>query len=152
MQTDKNLKTVLKSIRRIARAVDMYSRQIDRAFGLTLPQLIVLRCVQELGEVTSRAVSAEADLSPPTVVGILDKLQGKGLIERYRSTRDRRVVHARLTATGVALLSRAPAPLGTGFAEAFQSLPPRTRQQTVAALSRIADLASVRHDHGDGHA
>ena len=55
---------VLKAIRRLARAVDLNSRRIDRQVGLTLPQLVVLRCVRELGEVTSRAISAQADLSP----------------------------------------------------------------------------------------
>jgi DNA-binding MarR family transcriptional regulator len=138
-ELDKTL--LLKSIRRLARALDVHSRQINRDSGLTLPQLIVLQCVRDLGEVTGRAISEAADLSPPTVVGILDKLEGKGLIERYRSTRDRRVVHTRLSPGGRALLARSPSPLGPEFEAGFMALDPAERQKILAAFSKAAGLA-----------
>lgn len=138
------LTTMLKSIRRIARAVDLSSRQIDRDFGLTLPQLIVLTCIRDLGEVTGRAISEAADLSPPTVVGILDKLEAKQLIERYRSTRDRRIVHTRLTEAGARLLRKAPPPLGADFEDAFRNLEDRDRRNALAAFALVADLVAGR--------
>jgi len=137
-----DLRRLLKAIRRITHALDVQSRRINMSVGLTLPQLVVLGCVRDLGEVTSRAISAEADLAPATVVGILDKLEGKGLIERYRSTRDRRIVHTRLTAAGVAALADAPSPLGDAFLEAFRALPDRERRAVLNAFDRAAGLAS----------
>lgn len=142
MPRDPDLNTLLVAIRHVARAVDIQSRKLDRDFGLTLPQLIVLGRVRDLGEVTSRAISLEADLSAPTVVGILDKLEAKRLIERYRSTRDRRIVHTRLTAEGRDLLERAPSPLGDEFAAAFQQLPEEERRQMLASVDRVARLLS----------
>lgn len=130
-------------MRRIARAVELHSRRLDRELDLTLPQHVVLSCVRDLGEVTSRAVSEQADVSPATVVGILDKLEAKGLIERYRSTRDRRIVHTRITVKGEAALQRAPAPLGTRFESEFLGLDAETRSQTVAAFERVARLAET---------
>ncbi|MCB1354781.1 MAG: MarR family transcriptional regulator [Rhodobacteraceae bacterium] len=140
-QTSETSTALLKSIRRLARALDMHSRHINRESGLTLPQLIVLRCVRELGEVTGRAISEAADLSPPTVVGILDKLETKGLIERYRSTRDRRIVHTRLSGTGRALLDRSPSPLGARFETRFMALEARERAEILEAFRKAADLA-----------
>ena len=105
----------LRAIRRLARALDVHSSRINRESGLTLPQLVVLTCARDLGEVTSRAIAVAADLSAPTVNGILDKLEAKGLIQRYRSASDRRVVHARLTDRGAALLANAPPPMGDAF-------------------------------------
>jgi DNA-binding MarR family transcriptional regulator len=137
------LQAVLKSIRRITRAVDIHSRRTDREAGLTLPQLIVLRCVGSLGEVTSRLISDEADLSPATVVGILDKLEGKGLIERYRSKIDRRIVHTSLTDKGRIVLEMAPSPLGTHFERAFGNLPRSERKQIGDVLSRIAEMMTT---------
>lgn len=145
MSPNAELRALFKSMRRIARAVEIHSRRLDRELDLTLPQHVVLTCVRDLGEVTSRAVSAEADVSPATVVGILDKLEAKGLIERYRSTRDRRIVHTRITPKGQETLAGAPAPLGERFETGFLRLDPGTRAETVAAFERIARLAEPQN-------
>lgn len=135
------MRRLLKAFRRISHALDLQSRQISRATGLTLPQLVVLGCVRDLGEVTSRAISREADLTPATVVGILDKLEAKGLIERYRSRLDRRIVHTRLTAAGAAALAEAPAPLGEAFEANFCVLSGAERSRILAAFDRVAQIA-----------
>lgn len=137
---------ILKQIRRLSRALDVQSRHIDRQVGLTLPQLIVLRALGEMGEVTSRALSARAGISPPTVVGILDKLEAKGLIERYRSQKDRRIVHAHLTARGRAALQSAPDPLGARISGGFNALSPQERAIVVSGLSLLGEMAAVDAD------
>jgi DNA-binding MarR family transcriptional regulator len=135
-----DMRDLLKGVRRVARAFDIQSRRMDRAVGLTLPQFIVLGCVADLGEVTSRQLAAEAGLSAPTVVGVLDKLEAKGMIERYRSTRDRRIVHTRLTAQGADALAAAPEPLGAAFGDAFEGLAPPARSAILAALGALGGL------------
>lgn len=141
MSPNAELRTLFKSMRRIARAIEIHSRRLDRDLDLTLPQHVVLACIRDLGEVTSKAVSAEADVSPATVVGILDKLEAKELIERYRSTRDRRIVHTRITPKGQETLGRAPAPLGRRFESEFLRMDDELRGETIAAFERVARLA-----------
>ena len=141
MSPNAELRALFKSMRRIARAIEIHSRRLDRELELTLPQHVVLVCVRDLGEVTGRAISHEADVSPATVVGILDKLETKGLIERYRSTKDRRIVHTRITRKGEEALGRAPAPLGARFERAFLALDQETRRRMLAAFEHVADLA-----------
>ncbi len=131
---------VLKAIRRIVHAIDVRSRAIERAVGLTIPQLIVLQGIRELGEVTTSALSSHADLSSATVVAILDKLEEKGLVDRYRSKVDRRVVHARLTAAGEGRLDQAPPLLHEGFLRAFEALPLHERERITATLARLATM------------
>jgi DNA-binding MarR family transcriptional regulator len=140
MSDDLDMGALLKAARSVARAFDIQSRRIDREIGLTIPQFVVLACIGDLGEVTSRAISIEAALSPPTVVGILDKLSEKGLIERYRSARDRRIVHARLTPAGAQALSIAPDVLGNKFRERFAALPADKRKSLMHALHELAGL------------
>jgi Transcriptional regulators len=142
MSANDETRRLLKAFRRIAHALDIQSRLISRTVGLTLPQLVVLGCVRDLGEVTSRAISREADLTPATVVGILDKLEAKGLIERYRSVKDRRIVHTRLTQSGAAALQAAPSPLGERLEAAFRSLEDQRRQQILDAFHQTAQFAS----------
>jgi DNA-binding MarR family transcriptional regulator len=137
-----DLRFLLKAIRRLARATEIRSRHIDRTLGLTLPQLVVLGCVRDLGEGTGRAIAGEADLSPATVVGILDKLEAKGLVVRQRSTDDRRIVRTRLTVSGEALLAEAPAPLGDAFERAYAHLAPGDRKSILEAFRQVADLVA----------
>ena len=140
--SDRSSPKVLKAIRRIAHAIDIRSRAIVRAVGLTIPQLVILQAIREAGEVTTSALSAHADLSPATVVGILDKLEEKALVERYRSTLDRRVVHTRLTAEGVARLDQAPPLLQDNFLAAFENLPAAERERITATLGAVAAMMS----------
>ena len=138
---DSEILGFLRAFRRIARALDQQSDRINRQSGLTLPQLVVLTCLREAGEVTGRAIALAADLSPPTVTGILDKLEAKGLIGRYRSAKARRIVHARLTPAGAGLLDEAPPPMGEGFAEGLARIAPEDRRAMLATLERLAALA-----------
>ncbi|MDN2565868.1 MarR family transcriptional regulator [Aquibium sp. A9E412] len=134
------LRAVEKAIRRIVRASDLQSRTLVKTVGLTAPQLFILRAIAALGEVTTTALSAHADLSPATVVTVLDNLEERGLIDRYRSLSDRRVVHTRLTARGRAVVARAPEALGDPFAGRFFLLPAARRRQIVEAARQLADM------------
>lgn len=146
MTRTEELRRLLKAFRRIAQSLDVQSRRINASAGLTLPQLVVLSCVRDLGEVTGREISQEADISPATVVGILDNLATKGLIERYRSIRDRRVVHARLTPAGVQALEHAPSPLGDAFEAAYFKLDRKRRHELLDAFEHALSLTPSAAD------
>lgn len=135
---------MFKAIRRIAHAVDLRSSAVARTTGLTIPQIVVLASVRELGEVTTREVSRAADMSAATVVAILDKLEAKGLVERYRSTVDRRIVHTQLTLRGAEVLATAPSLLDEPFREALARLPAEERSRLIGALQTIADMMDAR--------
>lgn len=132
--------TLLRSVRRIAQSLDIRSREVARLAGLTIPQLLVLQAIRSLGEVTTQALSRDAAMSAATVVAVLDKLCAKGLVTRYRSGRDRRVVHARLTPEGEAALAAAPGLLGEGFLSRFAALTPAEQARLADSLARLAEL------------
>jgi DNA-binding MarR family transcriptional regulator len=113
---------VLAAIRRIVHAVDSHSKDLERALGITLPQLVVLRAIRMLGEVTTGKLSAAASLSPATVTTILDKLEARGLVVRYRNAEDRRVVHSKLTERGAQMLDGAPPFLHERFVSGFADM------------------------------
>lgn len=135
-----DMRALLKAMRRIARANDLQSRALARRTGLTAPQMVILTGVMELGEVTTRALSDYADLSPATVVTVLDNLEERGIVERYRSKSDRRIVHTRLTPAGNHLVTATPGLFGTSFAARFAACSAQERRQLVASLVRLADM------------
>ncbi len=134
---------VLSALRRIIRATDLHSKRLAREVGLTTPQTVVLQAVRDLGEVTSGALSRHASLSQGTVTTILDRLESRGLIERYRSASDRRVVHSRLTRRGRALLRKAPPLLHERFIEAFGDLPAARQRRIIKTLDEVAAMMGV---------
>ncbi|HEV7416299.1 MAG TPA: MarR family transcriptional regulator [Tianweitania sediminis] len=137
-------RNLLKSIRRIARASDLQSRALARTNGLTGPQLVILMAVAELGEVTTKSLADHADLSSATVVTVLDNLEQRAIVERYRSGADRRIVYTKLTAKGQQMMSSAPHVFGNDFARRFSELPASERQALVSSIAVLADLLSAR--------
>ena len=136
--------SLVRSVRRIAQAIDVRSREIAGLTGLTLPQLLVLQSIRDLGEVSTSAISRDASMSPPTVVAVLDKLEAKGMAVRYRSTVDRRVVHVRLTQAGRQALATSPGLLGDGFISQFDRLPAQERIAMAHAVDRLATMMQLR--------
>jgi DNA-binding MarR family transcriptional regulator len=134
---------VLMAIRRIVHGVDRHSKQVERASGITLPQLVVLTAIRRLGEVTSSKISEAASLSPATVTTILDKLEARGLVERYRNVQDRRVVHSRLTPAGAKLLEAAPPFLHERFVSRFAKLDDARKAAIVQAIEDVAEMMGV---------
>lgn len=139
---DADVRAVEKAIRRIVRAHDLQSKALAKASGLTAAQLVVMKGIVELGEVTSAALSAYADISAATVVTVLDNLEERGLIQRYRSGSDRRIVHTRLTESGLAALGRAPSSLGDMFLQRFARLDAAERRRVAEAAIGLANLLS----------
>lgn len=136
---------ILRAIRRIIRSVDIYSHKLALDCGVTVPQLSCLLEIAETGPVTLKALAARVDLTPGTVVGIVDRLERKGLVERARSQSDRRQVRISITRQGKSLLARAPSPLQDRLAAALDTLPPFDRAAIAQSLERIVDLMNIAH-------
>ena len=131
---------VLGHIRCIIRASDVHSKKLQRVTGLTTAQALVIRAIGELGEVTTKAISKEVALSQATVTTVLDRLETNGFVERYRSTKDRRIVHARLTEKGAAILNEMPDLLDEKFITRFADLSAEQRKKISSALQQTAQM------------
>jgi DNA-binding MarR family transcriptional regulator len=131
---------VLVALRRIIRATDLQSKRMVKACGLTIPQVMVLRAISDLGDVTVRRVSDHVSLSQATVTTILNRLESRELVNRVRSETDKRVVNARLTPAGEQVLDAAPTLLHEKFIDRFESLSHPEQGQILDALQRVAEM------------
>ncbi len=131
---------ILQALRRIIHAVEVHSRKLASTYSITTPQLVCLLAVHDLGTATPTTLSRRVSLSPSTVVGILNRLEEKGLIRRERGTRDRRLVHVTVTETGRALAEDAPSPLQDTLAEALARLPESEQAVIARSLERVVQL------------
>src|SRR5437899_2948996 len=89
----------------IARTADRLALRFERffrEFGLpSASQYNVLRILRGAGEplpvleIASRTVTAV-----PGITGLIDRMEGKGLVRRERCAEDRRVIYVAITAAG----------------------------------------------------
>ncbi len=137
---DHTTKLVMAALRRIIRAIDLHSCDLVSRFGLTGPQLVVLK---ELVDTSPRSVSALAaavNLSQATVTGILDRLERKSMVKRVRDSKDRRRVLVSPTSVAQEVLAGAPPLLQEHFTEKFGALPDWQQTQVLSSLQRIVTL------------
>ena len=131
---------ILRALRRITRSIALHSRQLSACSNITAPQLVCLIAVIERGPLTATAISREIHVSASTVVGILDRLEDKGLIRRERGREDRRIVFITATDAGIAVAKETPSPLQKKLSDALNALPEIEQVTMTMSLERIVDL------------
>jgi len=131
---------ILRSLRRIIRAVDLHSRAIESQYGLTGPQLVCLRVIGTEGPLTPSELARRVDLSQATVTGIIGRLVKRQYVSRRRNAKDRRRVTLSLLPAGRDLLIDAPSPLQTRFAEQLGALPLDNQVTICTMLEQIVHM------------
>ena len=99
----------------LLRTCDLLSRapaQVLKSEDLSSTQYNVLRILRgspeglTCGEIASRMITRD-----PDITRLLDRLEKRGLISRWREAKDRRVVMAKISADGLKLLGRLDDPV-----------------------------------------
>jgi len=134
---------VLRALRQIIRAIELHSRRLVQACGLTGPQLVVLRALENGSSMSVGEVAVNVSLSSATVNVILSRLESRGLVERARSNQDRRQVLIKLAPPGKTLLETAPPLFQETFIENFKKLAPWEETLILSTLQRIVAMMEV---------
>ena len=118
------------------------TKDLARRFGLTGPQLTVVKLLESFGDLSLSSLSERIRARNNTVTGIIDRMEREGLVRRERSATDRRMVFIRLTPKGQRLArSIAIEPMEI-FRQALADLPPDDIQQLFRILGQVQE--SVR--------
>ena len=136
----KKYEELLVSMRKVIRAIDLYSKKLNKDSGLTSPQLFVLQEISAHDGLMVKDIATSINLSSATVTNILDRLEARELVVRERSTVDKRKVGLHLTELGIKALENAPKPLQEHFIDRFEKLEEWEQTQLVATMQRIATM------------
>ncbi|NVJ62020.1 MAG: MarR family transcriptional regulator [Gammaproteobacteria bacterium] len=131
---------LLISLRRIIRSIDLHSKKLNKESGMTGPQLLVLQEIAKLDGVTAKGIAKNINLSQGTITTILDRLESRQLIQRIRSTNDRRQISLHLTEEAIRLLEKAPKPLQDHFIDRFKQLEEWEQNLLLSSFSRVASM------------
>lgn len=131
---------IFRAIRRLQQAAEIHSKRLSRYGGLTPLQLLILHVLAVEGELTATQLAKLVSLSQASLSGVLDRLEGRGLLYRRRDEQDRRKSWLHLDPAGHEALAEAPPLLPEYVIERFAALPEWERHGLLAALLRAADL------------
>ncbi len=132
--------SILRSLRRMTRAVDLHSKQLARHHSLTGPQLVCLRLIEKRGVITPSELAKGVSLSQGTVTGILERLAARDLIRRERSAEDKRKILVQLTSAGADLVKTAPSSLQEQFSKRLAALPEGEQAMIDWIMQRVVTL------------
>ena len=121
------------ALARCAASVHRVSARDIQRYGLTQPQFAVLEVLHHKGPLPLCAIGEKLLVTSGNVTYVADQLEKAGYLRRERSTTDRRVVHALLTARGAALMARIFPQHAAVIARAVTVLKPG-EQATLARL------------------
>jgi DNA-binding MarR family transcriptional regulator len=135
---------ILVALRRIVRAIDLHSRRLVQDYGLTGPQVVLLRELVRNGEMHAAELAKNISLSHATVTDILNRLEKRALIVRTRSLVDRRRILVKPTERAVGLVEQSPPLLQEQFSEQLATLQDWELAQILSVLQRVASMMDVR--------
>lgn len=138
---------ILIKLRKIIRSINLESKKIEKGFGISIPQLLILKFISEQPDyqATARDIKNYINLNASTVSGIISRLISKGLLARFDSSVDKRINLIILTAKGLDILQKTPTTLQEKLSGRLAKLSP----EQVKQLNQNIDLLIKLMDAGD---
>ncbi len=113
-------------------------KEIAARVNLTGPQFTVVKMLDQSGDMSLSELSDAIRAQNSTVTGIIDRMEREELVERVRSTQDRRVVRIHLTEKGKRVAQQIPVePLGI-FRNALVGLSAEEARLTLKIVNKIS--------------
>ena len=139
---------ILVKLRKIIRSINLESKKIQKEFGISIPQLLVLQYLSEQQDyrASSKDIKNYINLNASTVSGIVHRLEDKGLVARLPNITDKRGVYITLTAKGADLLKTSPTTLQEKMSKRLKSLSPKQIEDldsSIEILTRLMDAEDI---------
>jgi DNA-binding MarR family transcriptional regulator len=121
-----------------AHAASSFAQRIA-AFGVTPPQVGLLRAIGDLPGRSQQTLADEFGLPPSRMVSFIDDLESRDLVERRRDPGDRRVHLIHLSTAGEKLLEALAGVAQQAEHDLFEALNAGERRQLAELLQRVVD-------------
>ncbi len=122
------------------RTVSDIAKQDIKRHGLNLTEFEVLELLASKGPQAIQDIGKQVLLTSGTMTYVVDKLAEKGLVQRKNSTKDKRVVFAKITPAGKELLEALLPTYAECVRGIFKELSPAETQEMNEHLNKLAKL------------
>jgi DNA-binding MarR family transcriptional regulator len=123
---------------RIEHGLQRKSKQMEATLGVTGPQRLVLRIVNQFPGLSAGELARVIRLHPSTVTGVVQRLVDKGLLAREGDRADRRRVQLRVRPDAKRFVRRSPASIESAVARVLARVPATHVTHTRSVLTAIA--------------
>ena len=137
---------VLRKFRIIFGSVRQHFREVEQACGVTGSQLWILREVSQKPYAGVSEIAELLSIHPSTCSQLVEKLVGRGLIMKERSTEDQRRVGLIVTHDAEKVLKNAPGPSEGILPEALGSLSVLSLITLEDKLSELIGKLQIRDE------
>lgn len=138
------IREIIYLIRRLMQAGYLYTKELNKNYHVSAPQLNCLLALYEKGPLPSSQIARLIMVKSSTVTGVIDRLEHKGLVRRKRNSPDRRIINIELTEEGKELAQNAPPPIQQKIVDGLERLPETKLQQIVQNLGLVTHMLDVR--------
>lgn len=145
MPTEHRAKEIIFSIRKLMQAGEFYTKELNKKYQVSAPQLNCLISLYENGHLPPSQIAKYIMVKSSTVTGIVDRLEQKGLVKRFRNSPDRRVITIELTDSGKNLAKNAPPPIQQKIIDGLKKLTKDELDQIIFSLTKLTDMLDVQH-------
>jgi DNA-binding MarR family transcriptional regulator len=140
----------------LARIMRMRAETALTPLGLRPRHLVALTILRDHGNSTQQALAAALQIDRTNLVGLLNDLETDGLVERRRSSEDRRRHLVDLTPVGAQRLAEAECALAAAEDDVLGALGPDERETLYrllqqATLGQVADCAGAANEPPTAH-
>jgi len=135
---------IIDNLRRVFQVVNEQSKRAEHETGLTGPQLWAIKVISESEPIKASDLARKMFLHPATVVGIIDRLEAHGFVERKRSARDRRIVEIVLTEQGVHIIRQSPEVAQGLIVSRLEALPEKKLQNLSTTLKQLVKILEAQ--------
>lgn len=144
MVANSSVESIVNNLRRVFQAFNDYSKRAKMQAGLTGPQLWTIKIISENAPLRVCDLAALMFVRPGTIVGILDRLEKKGLVTRIRSLQDRRVVMIELSLRGKELVAAAPGVIQGELIRGLLTLPEEELLDIDASMAKLVRILGAQ--------
>jgi len=144
MPIEHRTKEIIFSIRKLMQAGEFYTKELTKKYQVSAPQLNCLLSLYENGPLPPSQIAKHIMVKSSTVTGIVDRLEQKGLVKRFRNSPDRRIITIELTDSGKNLAKHAPPPIQQKIIDGLKKLSKNELDQIIFSLTQLTDMLDVQ--------
>ena len=133
--------SLMDALARAHHKYSLFDAEVHRlsGSGLTAPQAKVIFCLGDTDGMPCSEITEQTLITKGTLTGVIDRLEAKGLVQRWSDSDDGRKIIVDLTRMGERVFQREYPRYLAQLKPRFEAFSSRELKQAAALLDRIAD-------------